>query len=476
MSFVNKSSLRTEFNSLKEQFDKLKNKENISSEVQILFKSMIILFEVLISIFLEKKTKKTSNNSSLPPPQSDKDTTSTQKGSNGKGPEQNDETFEQVKVTEKLKISKVNFCTHCGDDLKNEPVKRTERRTQIDILFEKRVIHIDAEIKNCPSCKVETKGWFPTNFKGPLQYGDGVRVFVLNLFVAQMIPLKRVQKLIKSLIGKAISEATILRYTLSLHHELEQWEEEQIVLLLKSPSMHCDETSMKVSGKNYWIHVYSAGDITLKFIHPKRGKQAIEDIGIIPRYKGVTIHDCWASYLSYGNCLHALCVSHLLRELTFAVESNNYKWAKNLKVLLKTTARKVSKLKRKRLTPAEYLKLQKSYRTILTKGKNELPKIARKNGTKGRIAKSDAHNLWDRLKKYETSVLMFAKFDYVSFTNNRAEQDLRMNKVKQKISGSFRKVIYAEAYCRITSYFKTMTNKGLNPMIAIHKVLKNELY
>lgn len=477
MAFIDKTSLREEFKSLKDQFEDLKSKENVSSETQMLFKSMIVLFEVLITVFLERKVKKTSRNSSLPPSQSEKDKTSTQKGSNGKGPTQNDETYSQVKTTETTKTAAVNFCTHCGEDLKDEPTKGTERRTEIDIFFEKRVTHVDAEIKDCPTCEGETKGWFPSNFRGPLQYGEGIRVFVLNLFLAQMIPLKRVQKLVKSLIGKAISEATILRYTLSLHNDLERWEKEQVQYLLESPSMHCDETSMKVSGKNYWIHVYSAEDVTLKFIHPKRGKEAIEDIGIIPRYGGVVIHDCWASYLSYENCGHALCGSHLLRELTFVIESNNYKWAKNMKKLLKQTAAKVSKRKRKKLSKAEYLSLQKNYRNIITRGKNELPPIARKRaGKAGRIAKSDAHNLWERFEKHEESVLMFAKLDHVAFTNNRAEQDLRMNKVKQKISGSFRNPIYAEAYCRVTSYFKTMTNKGLNPMISIHKVLKKELY
>ncbi len=168
--------------------------------------------------------------------------------------------FANVKTTVEVEVAEVNFCTHCGEDLKDQPTKNKERRTQIDILFEKSTLHIDAEIKDCPSYQGETKGWFPSSFKGPLQYGIGVKVFVLNLFVTQMIPLKRVQKLVQSLIGKAISEATILRYTLNLFNDLEKWEEDQIKLLLQSPSMHCDETSMKVNGKNYWIHVYSAGD------------------------------------------------------------------------------------------------------------------------------------------------------------------------------------------------------------------------
>ena len=234
------------------------------------------------------------------------------------------------------------------------------------------------------------------------------------------------------------------------------------------PPIHVDETSMKVGGKKYWIHVYSAGDITLKFIHPKRGSEAIEDIGIIPRYGGTIIHDCWASYLSYNNCDHGLCGSHLLRELTFIVESNGYRWATNIKALLKETAKIVSKRKRKKLSEREYKNLQKRYRNILTRGERELPEVVKKTNSRGKLAKSDAHNLWDRLKIHENSVLMFAKYDHVSFTNNRAEQDLRMNKVKQKISGSFRSYLYSQAYCRIFSYIKTKGNEGINSMIAFY--------
>lgn len=474
---IDKISLREEFVVLKDQFEELKTRNKITPDVEVLFKSMIVLFEILISIFLEKATKKTSKNSSLPPSQTEKDQTSKQRGSHSKGPNQNDETLPNVRTVEKVKKAEVNFCTHCGEDLENEPILSRERRTEIDILFEKRILHIDAEIKDCPTCGGQTKGWFPSNFKGPLQYGEGLRVFILNLLIGQLIPLKRVQRLIKSLIGKAISEATILKYMLNLSSDLESWENRQIELLLKSPSMNCDETSMKVGGKNHWVHVYSSGDIVLKFIHPKRGTEAIEDIGIIPRYGGVVIHDCWASYLSYGNCEHGLCGSHLLRELTFIVESNGYQWAKNMKALLKEASASVSKSKRKKLTKAKYQNLQKRYRNILTRGERELPAIPRKtNRKRGRVAKSDAHNLWERLKRYEVSVLMFARVDHVPFTNNRAEQDLRMNKVKQKISGSFRSSIYAEAYCRIVSYLRTMRNKGMDPMISIHKALKGDFY
>ena len=130
----------------------------------------------------------------------------------------------------------------------------------------------------------------------------------------------------------------------------------------------------------------------------------------------------------------------------------------------------------KQLDDKAYAGLQKNYRNILTRGAKELPPILPKpSGKRGRIAKSDAHNLLERLQKHEASVLLFAKNPHVSFTNNRAERDLRMAKVKQKVSGCFRVVDYAKAYCRISSYLQTMANKGFNPLIAIQMALADNI-
>ena len=210
----------------------------------------------------------------------------------------------------------------------------------------------------------------------------------------------------------------------------------------------------------------------MKCLHPKRGREAIEAIGIIPRYGGVTVHDCWASYLSYTHCDHALCGAHLLRELAFIVDAHDYAWAKRMKRLLLGACQQVSKRDDKTLSANEYKTLQKRYRTILTQGARELPPIPpRQNARRGKVAKSHAHNLWERLKNYETAVLRFAKHPDVAFTNNRAERDLRMSKVKQKVSGCFRTRKYAQAYCRISSYLQSMANQGYNPLVAIQIAL-----
>ena len=274
-----------------------------------------------------------------------------------------------------------------------------------------------------------------------------------------------------------LSEATILKYVGQLHQALARWEQGAIARLLTLPALHVDETSLRVDKHNHWIHVCSGGDITLKFVHEKRGLEAMTAIGIIPRYGGILIHDCWASTLSYDHCGHGLCGAHLLRELAFIHEANGYAWAKNMKRLLQKTCRLVAHRPHKRLTEREYERLQKHYRALLTRGAQELPPIpARHNGQRGRVAKSDAHNLWERLKEHEGAVLLFARDANVPFTNNRAERDLRMSKVKQKVSGCFRKVEYAEAYCRISSYLQTMAYQGVNPLIAIQMALSGELY
>ena len=304
MPSVNKQSLREEFEQIKERFETLSNEDVIAHETTALFQSMIMLFELLIAVFMEKKTRKDNRNSSIPSSQTDKDRTFT--GARSKGGKHNGELSENMRTVETIQVAKIKDCQFCSEPLEDIPLIGNERRTKIDIIFEKVISHIDAEIKICPRCKMENKGRFPEDMAGPLQYGQGIKGYMMNLLFAQMISLRRLQQLIQTMIGQVIAEATILKYVIQLYQVLEEWEQLSINQLLQMPIMHVDETSLRVDRKNQWIHVCSAGDITLKFLHPKRGQEAIEDIGIIPRYGGVVIHDCWQSYLSYDHCGHGL--------------------------------------------------------------------------------------------------------------------------------------------------------------------------
>ena len=282
MASLDKTSVRAEVSRLKTDFENLCAEGKITSESKALMLSMFMIVELILSIFLEKTTKKDNKNSSIPSSQTEKDDSSLgHQGNNGKGKNENDTRAKNTRVRENVSISTVSFCDICAEDLTDVPCTHHERRTKIDIVFEKVVEHVDAEVKQCPACEATVKGKFPTDMHGPLQYGDGLKAFVINLLVCQMVALNRVQKLVKSMIGEVISEATLLKFVLRLYQALEAWELDAIEQILKAPAINVDETSLRVNKKNHWLHVYSAGDITLKFLHRKRGKAAIEAIDII---------------------------------------------------------------------------------------------------------------------------------------------------------------------------------------------------
>ena len=467
MPQVEKASLRAEFDALKGRFERLCADGQLGAEGRALVEALLLLFELVLAVFMEKRTPKNSQNSSLPSSRTDKtDDADTQAGAKAKGRSARHTRSDSTRTVETVTVIPVTACDHCGEDLRDVPAQGGERRTRIDIVFEKVVSHVEAEIKACPHCGQQTKGAFPPDLAGPRQYGPGLKAYVLHLLVAQMVALKRVQQTVQTLIDEVIAEATILCYVMQLYRALAAWEQAAIDQLLAQPTLHVDETSLRVARKNHWIHVYAAGDITL-----------ITAIDIIPRYGGVIVHDCWASYLAYDHCGHGLCGAHLLRELTFVVDANGYRWAANLKRLLQETCVRVAARPEKCLTDTEYRHLRKHYRNLLTRGARELPPIPpRQDGKRGRIAKSDAHNLWERLKRYEDAVLLFAKQPQVPFTNNRAERDLRMSKVKQKVSGCFRSLQYAQAYSRISSYLQSMAYRGYNPLVAIQMALSGQIY
>ena len=473
MASLDKSSVRHEVKRLKADFEQLSAAGKIPCESQAIMTSLFLIVELILAIFLEKTTAKNTTNSSKPSSQTEKDESALgHPGSNGKGKVAKKAAANNTRTLETLTLAEVVTCDICGESLSDVPCTHHERRTKIDIVFEKVVEHVDAEIKQCPTCHATVKGRFPADMQGPLQYGDGLKAFVINLLICQTVALNRVQKLVSSMMDVVIAEASLLKFVLRLHQALAAWECQAIEHLLQAPSIHVDETSLRVDKKNHWIHVYSSGDMTLKFCHRKRGKEAIESINIIPHYGGTIVHDCWSSYFAYPHCGHGLCGSHLLRELTFVVDAHGYRWARQMKRFLQETCIIVSNNPDKKLSEIALVKLQKRYRTILTQGQKELPVIPPKpTGKRGKLAKSDAHNLWERLKVHEAAVLLFAKDPHVAFTNNRAEQDLRMAKVKQKVSGCFRAEEYAHAYCRISSYLQTMANQGYNPLIAIQVAL-----
>lgn len=473
MPTVNTVSVREEFDAFRERFHDLREQGKVSPECEVLFSGLPMLMQLMLTVFMEKTTRRGSGNSGLPSSQTPPDGTATGRpGARGKDPDPKVHDNASVREVTETSVSAVTECSGCGRDMAGVDNSGHGRRTLKDIVFEVRTEHVDAGIRTCPDCGAETRGAFPDTMPGPLRYGHGTVAFATHLLTARMVPLRRVAQTMKALVGTAIAEATLLAWIRRLHEALAEWEERATARLPASPVLHADETSIRIDGKNHWLHSCSAGDLTLSFRHPRRGRDAMDDIGIIPRYRGTLVHDRWASYLSYEGCDHAFCGSHLLRDLQFVIDSNNHAWARNMKRLLRETALKVRESPGKMLAEAEIKALRKRYRTILTKGRRELPKPPpRIKGKRGRVAKSDAENLHEAFRRHEAEILRFAQSPEVPFTNNRSERDIRMAKVKQKVSGCFRSTKYADAYCRISSYLKSMAYKGYNPMTAIQIAL-----
>jgi transposase len=272
MTSLNKTSLREEFDSLKGQFEQLCAEGKVAAEIHTLFQTLLMLFELLMAVFMEKRTAKNSRNSSLPSAQTDKDDSAApHAGAKAKGPEHAHTRCDNTRTVETVAVIPVQACETCGEDLSRLPAEGHERRTRIDIVFEKVVTHVDAQIKRCPQCRAQTKGAFPLDLSDPLQYGSGIKAYVLNLLLAQRLSLKRVQQSLHTLIDRLISEATILQDVMQLHRTLAAWEQAAIEQILSQPTLHVDETSLRVERKNHWIHVYASGNITVKFLHPKRG-------------------------------------------------------------------------------------------------------------------------------------------------------------------------------------------------------------
>ncbi len=193
MASLDKSTVRNEVSRLKDDFEQLCADGKVTSESKVLMNSMFMIIELILSIFLERSTKKDNKNSSKPSSQTEKDESALgHQGSKGKGKHENSGTTKNTRTRETVTLSSVNSCDVCGESLIDSPCTHIERRTKIDIVFEKVVEHVDAEIKQCPVCDSTVKGTFPADMHDPMQYGDGLKAFVVNLLVCQMVTLNRV--------------------------------------------------------------------------------------------------------------------------------------------------------------------------------------------------------------------------------------------------------------------------------------------
>jgi transposase len=351
----------------------------------------------------------------------------------------------------------------CGEDLRHEPALDFERRQVFDLPSLKlECTEHRAEIKECPCCHQTCTAPFPADIKAPVQYGKNFRALLAYLYDAQEGASLRIGEMCEEMFSFAVSEATLQSARQELYQALEPFEERLVEILPQEPILHADETQVPINKVDHWLHCICTPLLTFFAIHLKRGKEAIEAIGILPRFTGWLMTDFLSSYLALENCLHTFCKSHLMRELVFLFEQHQQAWAKDLYDLFLEMLQCI-KDRKSRDAPMgrkEFKKWQRRYRDILQAGRQANPlspaQLARK-----RAKQSKEQNLLDRLEGYEDCIVAFLWEWDLPFTNNEAERAFRMMKTRLKISGCFRTLQGACRHVRIRSYISTVRKHGL---------------
>jgi transposase len=324
----------------------------------------------------------------------------------------------------------------------------------------------------CPNCAQVSVGRFPAEASSRAQYGPQLRALAVYLLEQQLIPYARVRELFADLLGAPVSLGTLTRWVQQGAEALRPVEEQIKAALVRAPVLHSDETSVRRAGKLAWAHVASTSRLTHYAMHAKRGSEATDAIGILPRFTGVSVHDGWKPYRRYRACRHALCNIHHLRELTFLEEAYQQSWAKDLKgalLQMKAAVEQARLRGENRLGDAERRAFVTRYEELLATGLAANPPAPQPSHPRprGRVKQSPARNLLERLLLQQDQVLAFLGDFAIPFDNNQAEQDLRMLKVQQKIAGSFRADSGSEAFARIRGYLSSMRKQGVALLAAL---------
>ncbi len=316
---------------------------------------------------------------------------------------------------------------------------------------------------------------FPKGVTKAVQYGTGLKAHSVYMSQFQLVPYNRVQDYFSDQLHIPVSEGSIFNFNKEAFRFLDNFENRVKNELATSDLAHADETGINIGGKRHWLHCVSNDCWTLYYPHKKRGTDAMNDMGILSRFKGTLCHDHWNPYYKF-DCTHALCNAHHVRELTRAWEQDGQKWAQKLKNLLETTNRKVTEAGGA-LDAQEPQKYRLKYRALIKQGEIECPEPSRKNkkGKRGRIKRSKSRNLLERLKNYEQDTLRFMDNEIVPFSNNLGENDIRMTKVQQKISGCFRSMDGAQIFCRVRSYLSTCRKQGVKSSHALDLLFNGKL-
>jgi len=418
---------------------------------------------------LEKRLGLNSKNSSKPPssdgfkklPQS----SLRQKGKNPSGGQEGHvgHTLKQVSNPNKIIRHTLTYCPNCQNKLGGDVVGITKRQVFDIPPVAMEVIEHQAEIKICSCCEKEIRAEFPVGINVPAQYGPRIKAQAVYFGVQHFIPEDRLQVIFQDLYGVQIATATLVKFNNDLAGNLDGFCQRVLEKIKSAALKHMDETGFRIGGKTTWLHVASNKNLTYYHSSTKR-KALLEGI------TGAIVHDHWKPYYQMNN-IHVLCNAHHLRELQSLVEDKEA-WAKKMKKLL-LFMHKYRRFFANEIPKEKIVRLEKIYTKIIEEGLEYHLKRRKSLIYGGMFTRKryPGHNLLLRLRDYRCDVLRFLHDPAIPFTNNQAEQDLRMMKLKQKISGGFRTANGAEVFIRIRTFLSTARKQGWN----IFNVLANSI-
>lgn len=368
-------------------------------------------------------------------------------------------------------------CAGCGGALGQKHARGYAKRQVHDIppieieVTEHRAIQVC-----CGGCGTITQGAFPVEVSQDVQYGSGIAALATYANIHQLLPIDRTTELIEDICGRRISEGTVINMLATCAEKLASVESKIKAGVIGSSTVNFDETGLRVVKKGYWLHVSSTPALTLYWVDPKRGKKAHDTMGVLANFRGNAIHDRYEAYLQWTDCRHGFCNAHILRDLTSIEETTGQNWTTQTKTLLSEMNTAVILAKaagQTQLTQDCLTAFEARYDQWVRRGlqSNRLP--IKELGKSGRPRASPARNLAEALRDHKDKVLLFVRDFSVPFDNNLAERDLRMMKVKQKISGCFRSVVGARTFATIRGYVSTARKQGHRAIKALLAVFDN---
>lgn len=437
---------------------------------------------------LEDRLGKNSSNSSKPPSSDGmnqpKRTRSLRRSSGKKSGAQAGHPGHRLEVAEKpdeVKRYTVKSCAQCQASLENVVLERLEKRQEYELPpIRLVVVEHQAEVKCCPQCGRENQAAFPAGVTQPTQYGPDFKALLVYLNQKQFIPVKRVLEICVDVLGHTVGEGTIVDASHEAAHVVEPVNQQIKEHLTETEDpVHFDESSLRVKGKNHWVHSAGTERATYYHLDEKRGTVGIDNAGILPDRLGKSVHDDWSAYYTYENADHASCNAHHLREFAFLQERYPQAWEGEMVELLlkiKEAVAEVVAQGQSCLAPEQVTAFEMRYDDLVEQGLALNPVPEKPPGQRGRVKQPPPKNLLDRLHNHKAAVLAFMYDFKVPFDNNLAERDIRMVKLKQKISGCFRSEDGAKTFCAIRGYLSTARKNRFSAFAALKLAMRGTPY